>query len=207
MDYTKYKLTYTIGDMLHKSLFEYRKQQKEQIEGIDNIKVLNPSSNSEINDKKNANSFKLAERIVEQDTQAIEKADIYVIDIPTADAGGRGSVAEIAQVYQMKRDAKKLTNNLEDMQKLCMDINGEYNDEYYTLQGIIDEQQKILDKPCLVYSDDIRWNTADMNDDMDRVPYSFNAYYYGLVLDITNGEGVMSWEEVLKRLEKLGEQE
>ena len=206
MDYTNYKQVYLAGDMLHKSMFDYRKQQKEEIEGIEGLQVYNPSSNDDINSKKTAKKEKLAERIVEQDTQAIEKADVYVIDLPTADAGGRGTVAEIGQIYQMKREAKNLISQLEEMQELSMNTDGTYNDEYYTLQGIIDEKQKVVDKICLVYSDDVRWNTSDMNDTMDRIPYSFNAYTYGLVMYITNGEGVISWEEVLKRLEKLGEQ-
>lgn len=200
----KDKVCYLCGDMLHKAQFEYRKQQKEEIEGIEGLQVYNPSSNDDINSKKTAKKEKLAERIVEQDTQAIEKADVYVIDLPTADAGGRGTVAEIGQIYQMKREAKNLISQLEEMQELSMNTDGTYNDEYYTLQGIIDEKQKVVDKICLVYSDDVRWNTSDMNDTMDRIPYSFNAYTYGLVMYITNGEGVISWEEVLKRLEKLG---
>lgn len=201
----KDKVCYLCGDMLHKAQFDYRKQQKEEIEGIEGLQVYNPSSNDDINSKKTAKKEKLAERIVEQDTQAIEKADVYVIDLPTADAGGRGTVAEIGQIYQMKREAKNLISQLEEMQELSMNTDGTYNDEYYTLQGIIDEKQKVVDKICLVYSDDVRWNTSDMNDTMDRIPYSFNAYTYGLVMYITNGEGVISWEEVLNRLEKLGE--
>ena len=201
----KDKVCYLCGDMLHKAQFDYRKQQKEEIEGIEGLQVYNPSSNDDINSKKTAKKEKLAERIVEQDTQAIEKADVYVIDLPTADAGGRGTVAEIGQIYQMKREAKNLISQLEEMQELSMNTDGTYNDEYYTLQGIIDEKQKVVDKICLVYSDDVRWNTSDMSDTMDRIPYSFNAYTYGLVMYITNGEGVISWEEVLNRLEKLGE--
>lgn len=204
MDYTNYKQVYLAGDMLHKSMFDYRKQQKEEIEGIEGLQVYNPSSNDDINSKKTAKKEKLAERIVEQDTQAIEKADVYVIDLPTADAGGRGTVAEIGQIYQMKREAKNLISQLEEMQELSMNTDGTYNDEYYTLQGIIDEKQKVVDKICLVYSDDVRWNTSDMSDTMDRIPYSFNAYTYGLVMYITNGEAVISWEEVLNRLEELG---
>ena len=200
----KDKVCYICGDMLHKAQFDYRKQQKEKIEGIEGLQVYNPSSNDDINSKKTAKKEKLAERIVEQDTQAIEKADVYVIDLPTADAGGRGTVAEIGQIYQMKREAKNLISQLEEMQELSMNTDGTYNDEYYTLQGIIDEKQKVVDKICLVYSDDVRWNTSDMSDTMDRIPYSFNAYTYGLVMYITNGEAVISWEEVLNRLEKLG---
>ena len=190
----KDKVCYICGDMLHKAQFDYRKQQKEEIEGIEGLQVYNPSSNDDINSKKTAKKEKLAERIVEQDTQAIEKADVYVIDLPTADAGGRGTVAEIGQIYQMKREAKNLISQLEEMQELSMNTDGTYNDEYYTLQGIIDEKQKVVDKICLVYSDDVRWNTSDMSDTMDRIPYSFNAYTYGLVMSITNGEGLISWE-------------
>ena len=203
MDYTKYKKVYLAGDMLHKAQFDYRKQQKEEIEGIEGLEVYNPSSNEDINSKKTAKKEKLAERIVEQDTTAIENSDIYVIDLPTADAGGRGTVAEIGQIYQMKREAIKLVEELEEMQESAIDVEGNYTEEYYTIQGIIDEQQKIINKHCLVYSDDVRWNTSDMNDTMDRVPYSFNAYTYGLVMSITNGEGVISWEEVKKRLENI----
>ena len=124
MDYTEYKKAYLCGDMLHKSLFDYRKQQKEEIEGIEGLQVYNPSSNDDINSKKTAKKEKLAERIVEQDTQAIEKADVYVIDLPTADAGGRGTVAEIGQIYQMKREAKNLISQLEEMQELSMNTDG-----------------------------------------------------------------------------------
>lgn len=198
MDLTNYKQVYLCGDMLHKSLFEYRKKQKEQLEGIEGITVFNPSS-QEFNNKKETNNHKLAERIVESDSYAIDNSDIYVIDLPTGDAGGRGTVAEIGQIYQAKRQAKELINNLESM------YGKDYADVYDIVQDIVEQQEKIINKPVLVYSDDIRWNTSDMNDDMDRVPYSFNAYTYGLVLDITNGKGVISWEEVLKELERLGE--
>lgn len=206
MDYTKYKQAYLCGDMLHKSVFGYRKQQKEEMEEIEGLEVYNPSSNDDINSKKTAKKEKLAERIVEQDTQAIEKSDVYIIDLPTSDAGGRGTVAEIGQIFQMKREAKNTINALSEIVSFIKN-DTEQAEVCKLLQDEIKEQQKIIDKPCLVYSDDVRWNTSDMDDVMDRVPYSFNAYTYGLVMYITNGEGVISWEEVLTRLEKLGEQQ
>ena len=205
MDYTNYKKVYLCGDMLHKGLFEYRKQQKEEIEGIEGIEVYNPSSNSDINSKKTADSYKLAERIVEQDTKAIEEADIYVIDLPTADAGGRGSITELGQIFQMKRQAQDTIDRLVDLLYInYTDVDGKITDVAETLEEEIKEQQKIIDKPVFIFSDDIRWNTTNMNDDADRVPYSFNAYTYGVALYLTNSEGLMSWEEVKKELEYLG---
>ena len=176
---------YLAGDMLHKAQFEYRKKQKEELEGIIGISVYNPSSNNDINDKKNANTDKLAERIVEHDTVAIENADIYVIDVPTADAGGRGTVAEIGQIFQMKRDAENLLN-------------------YDLTPELLNHVEDILKRPVFIYSDDIRWNTADMTDHPDRVPSSFNAYVYGQVMYLTKGRGIIPWEEVIKELEELG---
>lgn len=210
MDFTKYKQAYLCGDMLHKSLFEYRQKQKDELEGIEGIEVYNPSSNSDINDKEKAETFKLAERIVEQDTQAIEKADIYIIDLPTADAGGRGTVAEIGQIYQMKRDAVTTYNTIGDKYGIYSKEgntkeNTKFND-MYVAPNDVEHMQELLDivnRPCFVYSDDVRWNTTDMNDIMDRVPYSFNAYTYGLVMSITKGKGVQSWESIIKELENI----
>ena len=180
----KSKKVYLAGDMLHKAQFEYRKQQKNEIEKIEGLEVYNPSSNDDINSKKTAKKEKLAERIVEQDTVAIENADIYVIDVPTADAGGRGTVAEIGQIFQMKRDAENLLN-------------------YDLTPELLNYVEDILKKPVFMYSDDIRWNTADMSDHPDRVPSSFNAYVYGQVQYLTKGKGIISWEEVKERLENL----
>ena len=184
----KSKKVYLAGDMLHKAQFEYRKQQKDEIEKIEGLEVYNPSSNDDINSKKTAKKEKLAERIVEQDTVAIENADIYVIDVPTADAGGRGTVAEIGQIFQMKRDAENLLN-------------------YDLTPELLNYVEDILKKPVFMYSDDIRWNTADMSDHPDRVPSSFNAYVYGQVQYLTKGKGIISWEEVLLELERLGQQD
>lgn len=210
MDYTKYKKVYLAGDMLHKAQFEYRKQQKEEIEGIEGLEVYNPSSNDDINSKKTAKKEKLAERIVEQDTTAIENADIYIIDLPTADAGGRGTITELGQIFQMKRESITVFNLIGDIYGFWYKDNSILED--YDFNGMdvtpdhIDLCKKCLNKinkPVLIFSDDIRWNTTDMKDHMDRVPYSFNAYTYGVALSLTNGEGFISWEEVKKRLENI----
>ena len=208
MELTTNKKAYLCGDMLHKAQFEYRKQQKEEIESIIGIEVYNPSSNEDINSKKEADSFKLAERIVEQDTSAIEEADVYIIDLPTADAGGRGTITELGQIFQMKRQAKNTIDRLEKIAETVQYIvDGELTREYEILQDEIQEQQKVIDKPVLVFSDDVRWNTTNMNDHMDRVPYSFNAYTYGVVLYLTNGRGIISWKQVKEELSKLGNKE
>ena len=206
----KSKKVYLAGDMLHKSLFEYRKQQKNEIEKIEGLEVYNPSSNDDINSKKTAKKEKLAERIVEQDTVAIENSDVYIIDLPTADAGGRGTNTELGQIFQMKREAINVFNIIGDIYGFWYKDNSTLED--YDFENMhmtpdhIDLCKECLNKiskPVFIFSDDIRWNTSDMKDHMDRVPYSFNAYTYGVALALTNGEGVISWEEVKERLKNL----
>lgn len=194
---------YHAADMLMQGLKEYRIKQKEEMEGIIGIKVFDPSSQP-FNNKKKTSSFKLSERIVQSDTNAIEQSDIYVIDLPVSGNGGLGTLMETAQIFQMKRDAQENINKYSELLDIhYFDVHGEKTDIADILEEEIKKQQKILDKKILIYSSDIRWSTTDMNDHMDRVPYSFNAYNYGVALALTNGEGVISWEEVLNRLEKL----
>lgn len=195
---------YHAADMLMQGLKEYRIKQKDEIEGIIGIKVFDPSSQP-FNNKKETSSFKLSERIVESDTQAIEQSDIYVIDLPISGNGGLGTLMETAQILQMKRHAKETVERLSKIAEFIKN-DTEQAESYQQIQNEIKEQQKIIDKPVLAYSSDIRWSTTDMNDHMDRVPYSFNAYTYGVALYLTNGEGLITWEEVLKRLEELGNQ-
>lgn len=202
---------YHAADMLTQGLKEYRLRQKEEMEGIVGIKVFDPSSQP-YNNKKTTNSLKLSERIVESDTRAIEESDIYVIDFPVSGNGGLGTLQEAAQIFQMKRDAIKLFNKIGDVYGFWYKENStlsdyDFNDYVMTPDHIelCKDCLVTINKCCLLYSSDIRWNTTDMNDHMDRVPYSFNAYTYGVALYLTNGEGIISWEEVLKRLEKLGD--
>ena len=89
----------------------------------------------------------------------------------------------------------------------AFDFDGNETDEYDTLQDEIIELEKIVDKPVLIYCSDIRQGHGKGYDDPDRAEFSTNQFVYGMVLSLTNGEGFISWEEVLKRLEKLGEQD
>lgn len=199
MSYPKYKQVYHASDMLMQGLKEYRIKQKEEMESIDGIKVFDPSSQP-FNNKKETSSFKLSERIVNSDTKAIEESDIYVIDLPISGNGGLGTTMETSQIFQMKRESKETVDRLKEIQSKYKNTDVLYQE----LQDIINKEKEKLNKKVLIYSSDIRWSTTDMNDDMDRVPYSFNAYVYGVALELTNGKGVISWEEVLQELEKLG---
>lgn len=201
---------YHASDMLMQGLKEYRIKQKEQMESIIGIKVFDPSSQP-FNDKKTVSSNKLSETIVASDTKAIEESDIYVIDLPISGNGGLGTTAELGQIFQMKREAVRFFNKVGDVYGFGYKNNVTWDDYTFMEESLTPDHKElccdcldIINKPVLIYSSDIRWKTTNMNDHMDRVPYSFNAYVYGVALDLTNGRGVISWEEVLEELEKLG---
>ncbi|WNM54285.1 nucleoside 2-deoxyribosyltransferase [Staphylococcus phage S-CoN_Ph17] len=84
------------------------------------------------------------------------------------------------------------------------DVEGNITEVAETLEDEIKEQQKIIDKPVLIYSSDIREGNGHTYDDPYRTEVAFNQFLYGVILSLTNGKGFMSWEEVKKELEKLG---
>ena len=82
----------------------------------------------------------------------------------------------------MKRDAINNYKTIGDKYGIYYRGNTKENTKFndmYVAPNDVEHMQEFFDmitnKPCFVYSDDVRWNTTDMDDTMDRVPYSFNA--------------------------------
>ncbi|ANZ33891.1 nucleoside 2-deoxyribosyltransferase [Staphylococcus carnosus] len=55
---------------------------------------------------------------------------------------------------------------------------------------------------CKVYVQctDIRQGTGHVNREQDRAEFSINQYVYGVILDITDGRGIQTWEEITQDL-------
>lgn len=194
---------YNGGHILNDAMVEYRNKQAEQINSIIGIKCYNVLEDKSINDKANAEQTKLAERILNNDFKAMQESDIFVFDILNE---GLGTIAELGILLGIKHQAQETINKLDETADIVrFDVDGNQTDEYDTLQDEIEELEKILDKPVLIYCSDIRQGHGKGYDDPDRAEFSTNQFIYGCVLSLTNGEGFISWEEVLNRLEKLGE--
>lgn len=65
-------------------------------------------------------------------------------------------------------------------------------------QGLV-HAGKHYDK-VYVQCTDIRQGTGHVNREQDRAEFSINQYVYGVILDITDGRGIQTWEEITKDL-------
>ncbi len=202
-NYIKNKVIYMGGHILSQGMVDYRDKQHKQVEGIVGVTPYSPHKDKSINDKANAEQTKLAERILNNDFKAMQESDIFVFDILNE---GLGTIAELGILLGIKHQAQETINKLDETADIVrFDVDGNQTDEYDTLQDEIEELEKILDKPVLIYCSDIRQGHGKGYSDPDRAEFSTNQFVYGMVLELTNGEGFISWEEVLNRLEKLGE--
>ena len=194
---------YNGGHILNDAMVEYRNKQAEQINSIIGVKCYNVLEDKSINDKANAEQTGLAERILNNDFKAMQESDIFVFDILNE---GLGTIAELGILLGIKHQAQETINKLDETADIVrFDFDGNETDEYNTLQDEIIELEKIIDKPVLIYCSDIRQGHGKGYEDPDRAEFSTNQFVFGMILSLTNGEGFISWEEVLKRLEKLGE--
>lgn len=198
MNYINDKVVYMGGHILNDAMVDYRDKQHKQVEGIVGVTPYSPHKDKSINDKANAEQTELAERILNNDFKAMQESDIFVFDILNE---GLGTIAELGILLGMKHQAQETINKLEETADI---VRFDVTDEYDTLQDEIEELEKIVNKPVLIYCSDIRQGHGKGYSDPDRAEFSTNQFVYGCVLSLTNGEGFISWEEVLTRLEKLG---
>ena len=186
---------YNGGHILNEAMVEYRNKQANQINSINGVKCYNVLDDKSINDKSNAVQEGLAERILNNDFKAMQESDVFVFDILNE---GLGTIAELAIVLGMKHEAEHTIKKLDE----AIDNYGFLPDD--KLEELYKESKKILDKPVFCYCSDIRQGHGKPYNDPDRAEFSTNQFIYGCVLSLTDGEGFISWEEVLKRLEELG---
>ena len=201
VNYIEDKVCYMGGHILSEGMVDYRNKQHKQVEGIVGVSPYSPHKDKSINDKANAEQTKLAERILNNDFKAMQESDIFVFDILNE---GLGTIAELGILLGIKHQAQETINKLDETADIVrLDFDGNETDEYETLQDEIEELEKIVNKPVLIYCSDIRQGHGKGYSDPDRAEFSTNQFIYGMILSLTNGEGFISWEEVKKRLENI----
>ena len=47
---------------------------------------------------------------------------------------------------------------------------------------------------------DIRQGTGHISDEQDRAEFSINQYVYGVIMDVTDGRGIQTFDEICKEL-------
>ncbi|XWX32017.1 nucleoside 2-deoxyribosyltransferase [Staphylococcus phage PG-2021_27] len=193
------KKVYLGGDLLSTPMVEYRKKQKDEINGILGVQAYSPSDDKSINDKSNAVQDKLAERILNNDYNAMLESDVYTFDILNH---ATGTIAELSILLGMKRQARITIERLSKVSEFIKN-DTEQAESYQQIQNEIKEQQEFIDRPVFVYSTDIREGNGHVYSDPYRTEVSFNQFLYGEILEVTNGVGFISWEQVKKELENL----
>lgn len=195
MNRIKDREVYMGGHILNDAMVDYRNKQHNEVEGIIGVKPYSPHKDESINDKANAVQTKLAERILNNDFKAMQEADIFVFDVLNE---GLGTIAELGILLGMKHQAERTIKKLDE----AIDSYGFLPDEHF--EELYEESKELLNKPVLIYCSDIRQGHGKPYNDPDRAEFSTNQFIYGMVLELTNEEGFISWEEVLNRLAALG---
>ncbi|BBL19245.1 hypothetical protein KIT04_076 [Vibrio phage KIT04] len=168
---------YLAGDMLNRGAQLQRAEEKRDLLNL-GYDLYVPQDNKEINDKANLDSNEgLAEKIVRADTNGIVESDIVVMEAREA---ALGTCIELGQIKGMKDVAKTVLSMLESG---C------------SLKEVIHNMEQIRDKLVLVHNSDIR-RQGNPTETGDRRSYGPHQYMYGVVLDVTNGHGFYSWDEV-----------
>lgn len=186
---------YNGGHILNDAMVEYRNKQANQINSIIGVKCYNVLDDKSINDKANVNpNVGLAERILKNDFRAMQESDIYIFDVLNE---GLGTISEMSILLGMKHQAQKIIDKYDNVDFRELDSR---------TQDDILEAYNIINKPVLCYCSDIRQGHHKPYNDPDRAEFSTNQFIFGVILELTNGEGFITWEEVLKRLEELGNQ-
>lgn len=191
------KIIYLAGHILNEAMVDYREKQHNEISEIEGVKPYSPHQDKSINDKSNAEQTNLAERILNNDFTAMENSDVYVLDILNE---GLGTIAELGIIIGMKKQAQKRIVKLKEMSEEAKDEN------IASLIALeIENNMQVLDKPVLCYCSDIRQGHGKPYTDPDRAEFSTNQFVYGMVLEATNGEGFITWDQVKQRLSELND--
>lgn len=186
------KTVYIAGDLMHKGNRMLREMEKQDIINL-GMEYYNPQDNDSINSKKDLSSEEaLAEKIVREDKIRMWESDLATIDyLP----GSIGTTVEIGIYHGMKENAAKIKEVLNNPEMSKEDMLDEIN-------YICD---RVLGKKIFVQHNDIRRDTQGAEYG-DRRSFSNNAFLYGVVLELTNGVGFQSWNEIVNELKQIKEE-
>ena len=181
------KQIYIGGHMLAKADQILRGIERDTINTLDGYKAYAPQDDASINDKATADNSDLAERVVINDTKGIDAANICIFDVHSY---AQGTLVEIGQVFGMKHLSKLITKIIAD------------NKDPNTSLNLIAELTKtVTDKKIYCQCSDVRRANTEIEEG-DRKSFSHNAYVYGVVLALSDGEGFVSFEDIIEDIKK-----
>lgn len=68
--------------------------------------------------------------------------------------------------------------------------------------GMHSASKKASEKDIKIYVQctDIRQGTGHIPDEQDRAEFSINQYVYGVIMDVTDGRGIQTFDEICEEL-------
>lgn len=186
------KMIYLLGDILPRGMKMLREQEAKIIrEELTDYHLYSAIEQKDINDKSAQtveSNNNLAERIVKKDTEAIMKADVIIAE---PDNNSVGSSVEIGQIEVMNRYHKTLAEMISNSK-----------DDRECVQMLREFLKKYPHKEVYCHNGDIR--RTDIPETGDRRSWSINQYLYGVVLNLTNGKGLETFEGIVEKLKRNG---
>lgn len=182
------KSVYIAGDMLNVGSQLQRTMEREKVEEM-GIPLYNPMDNKSINDKQALkNDTGLAEKIVFADTNAILYSDVIMIE-PISHA--LGTHVELGQIYMF--------NMMHDI--INEIVTNQEKSDAEKVQEIVKFYQENPRKLVMPHLQDVR--RIDAPEAGDRRSFGVNQYVYGVCLDLTDGKGFYSYDEIWETLSKV----
>ncbi len=175
------KLCYLAGDIMSRgSALQREEEYNEFINSGIAAEVYSPIMNKSINDKTSVTveeNNKLAEAIVGADTERLWNSDIVVME-PIQHA--IGTMCELGILFGWKYLCEQLKNKTEE--------------------EIKEELERISNKEIYCHYYDLRTNHLPEID--FRRSFGINQFLYGLVLYTAQNNDFMSFEDIIKELQK-----
>ena len=122
---------------------------------------------------------------MKHDTDAIMWSDTVVIEPLPEALGTQVELGQLKGMVDVAREWQRLSEEHMDPIKLCIAFNQVAKD--------------ILDRKVLPHYEDIR-RVDGITESGDRRSLGINQYVYGVCLDLTNGKGFYSWDEVKQEI-------
>lgn len=186
------KMIYLLGDILPRGMKMLREKEAQTIrEELTDYHLYSAIEQKDINDKSAQtveSNNNLAERIVKKDTEAIMKADVIIAE---PDNNSVGSSVELGQIEVMNRYHKALAEMISSSK-----------DDRECVQMLREFLKKYPHKEVYCHNGDIR--RTDIPETGDRRSWSINQYLYGVVLNLTNGKGLETFEGIVEKLKRNG---
>ena len=186
------KMIYLLGDILPRGMKMLREKEAQTIrEKLTDYHLYSAIEQKDINDKSAQtveSNNNLAERIVKKDTEAIMKADVIIAE---PDNNSVGSSVELGQIEVMNRYHKALAEMISNSK-----------DDRECVQMLREFLKKYPHKEVYCHNGDIR--RTDISETGDRRSWSINQYLYGVVLNLTNGKGLETFEGIVEKLKRNG---